>query len=635
MLSVVGFHAFPSWVQGGFIGVDIFFVISGFLISTIIFGNLKGNTFSFIEFYSRRIKRIFPALLLVLIASYAFGWFALLADEYKQLGKHIAGGAGFISNFVLWNERGYFDNTAETKPLLHLWSLGIEEQFYIVWPLLLWLAWKRRVNLLTITIVIGLISFALNTGTVRSDAVAVFYSPQTRFWELLVGSALAYATLYKKNVLTNHKHKLANAQSLVGAALIAVGVLVITKAWIFPGWWALLPTTGAALIISAGTQAWLNRAVLSNRILVWFGLISFPLYLWHWPLLSFARIIESEPPNREIRIAAVLISVALAWLTYRLIEKPIRFGKHSKPKAIALLLSMIAVGYVGYNAYKRDGLEFRQSVHNASLNPRVTNEFVGPLWKFTKSDLCLNRYPFKEAAEYGWWFCMASKDAPPTLVLLGNSNANQFYAGLANNTSLKHHSILSIGTCDPAKVDESQLTEEVTFSPCSGHRPLQQQKFIDNIVENLNSVRYVILAGLNRNPDWKYVSRLKERVDFLERHYIKVIIFTPNVDVDYDIRGCFSRPFKPNKRNCELHLEARRKLTEDFKPLVDQLSKTNPNVAFFDPNDLFCNNVRCSMLHNGMPLFRDEYHHISEYGSIELANIFTKWASTNIPALFR
>ena len=144
VLSVVGFHVFPYWINGGFIGVDIFFVISGFLISTIIIGSLERNSFSFVEFYARRIKRIFPALLLVLSACFVFGWFALLADEYKQLGKHIAGAASFILNFLLWNESGYFDTTAETKPLLHLWSLGIEEQFYIIWPFFLWFAWKQR-----------------------------------------------------------------------------------------------------------------------------------------------------------------------------------------------------------------------------------------------------------------------------------------------------------------------------------------------------------------------------------------------------------------------------------------------------------------------------------------------------------
>ncbi len=135
ILSVVGFHAFPEWVKGGFVGVDIFFVISGFLISSIIFGNLEKNTFNYYDFYARRIRRIFPALILVLVASYAAGWYLLLPDEFKQLGKHIAAGAGFVSNLVLWNEAGYFDKASYTKPLLHLWSLGIEEQFYIFWPL--------------------------------------------------------------------------------------------------------------------------------------------------------------------------------------------------------------------------------------------------------------------------------------------------------------------------------------------------------------------------------------------------------------------------------------------------------------------------------------------------------------------
>ena len=292
VLSVVCFHAFPALLKGGFIGVDVLFVISGFLISTIIFDNLERDSLSFVEFYSRRIKRIFPALLLVLTACFAFGWFALLADEYKQLGKHIAAGAGFVSNFVFWNESGYFDNAAETKPLLHLWTLGIEEQFYIVWPLLLWAAWKGRFNLLTLTLVIASISFALNIKGLHADAIATFYSPQTRFWELLTGSILAYVTLYKPNVGATKRQKLnthlnaiiytksaqtnentlRNVQSILGATLIGAALLIITKERHFPGTWALLPTLGAVLIISAGSQAWLNRVLLSNRLLVWFGL---------------------------------------------------------------------------------------------------------------------------------------------------------------------------------------------------------------------------------------------------------------------------------------------------------------------------------------------------------------------------
>jgi peptidoglycan/LPS O-acetylase OafA/YrhL len=387
VLAVVGFHAFPNWVKGGLVGVDIFFVISGFLISTIIFDSLERNSFSFLEFYSRRIRRIFPALLLVLIASFSFGWFWLFADEYKQLGKHIAAGAGFVSNFVLWNEIGYFDITADTKPLLHLWSLGIEEQFYIVWPLLLWAAWKTRVNLLTITLLVAIVSFALNINGIGKDAVATFYSPQTRIWELLAGSTLAWITLYKQTTFFKVKHRLyqwigvvvyaqaseangkmlRNVQSVFGVLLIGISFLVVTKGKSFPGWLAVLPTLGAVLIISAGTNAWANRTLLSNRVLVWFGLISYPLYLWHWPLLSFARIVESQSPSQEIRIVIVCISILLAWLTYRFIEKPVRFRLQGKSRTVILASLMVMIGCIGYNTYDRGGLPFRMQSESEFL----------------------------------------------------------------------------------------------------------------------------------------------------------------------------------------------------------------------------------------------------------------------------
>jgi peptidoglycan/LPS O-acetylase OafA/YrhL len=347
VLSVIGFHAFPSWIEDGFVGVDIFFVIFGFLISTIILENLDRGGFSFAEFYRRRIKRIFPALLVVLSACLIVGWFELLEDEYSQLGKHIAASAGFVSNFLLWSESGYFDSAAETKPLLHLWSLGIEEQFYIVWPLMLWLAWKRNFNLLLLIAAIAAASFALNVWQVRTHTVVSFYSPLTRFWELLIGSALAYLSLFKPESLKQFPFRNSDLLSGCGVLLLGICFLLVTKDRAFPGWWALLPTVAAALIISAGTQAWVNRKVLSNPVLVWFGLISFPLYLWHWPLLAFLRIFEDRP-TPLIRLVAIIISIVLAWFTYKLIEKPIRFGMHSAKMAYALAAVLAIVGSAGY-----------------------------------------------------------------------------------------------------------------------------------------------------------------------------------------------------------------------------------------------------------------------------------------------
>ena len=454
----------------------MFFVISGFLISTIIFSSLDRNNFSFIEFYSRRIKRIFPALILVLLSSYVFGWFQLLADEYMQLGKHIAGGSGFVSNFILWQESGYFDSAAESKPMLHLWSLGIEEQFYIVWPLLLWFSWEAEVESAhNGRIAVGLISFALNIVTVNTDVVAAFYSPQTRFWELMLGSFLAYITLYKE---WRVKASVSNIQSLFGAALIAGGLLLVNKEQAFPGWWAVLPTTGVALIIASGSNAWLNRAVLSNRFLVWFGLISFPLYLWHWPLLSFVRIVEATTPSRVMRITAVLISILLAWMTYRLVEKPIRFGNRSRAKVLVPLLLMIVVFGLGYNCYKQEG--FNGTGFRINERPEYHDYYSNspPEQKYFKSNGIAEKYrwecdlynetqiraresnqdPLKLIDEK----CIKRDDQYSNSVFIwGDSHGGHLYYGLKNHLPTEYQilQITSSGCLPDVDIKEPSTTD--------------------------------------------------------------------------------------------------------------------------------------------------------------------------------
>ncbi|MDM0060498.1 acyltransferase family protein [Variovorax sp. J22G21] len=346
VLSVLGFHAFPQWVKGGFIGVDIFFVISGFLISTIIFASLEGKGFSYGEFYARRIKRIFPALWLVMGATFAFGWYTLLPNEWKQLGKHMAAGAGFVSNFAFWGEAGYFDNAAETKPLLHLWSLAIEEQFYIFWPLLLGLAWRRKWRVLAVVGGVVAASFLLNVGTIHSHRTAAFYSPLSRFWELMAGGMLAYMRLHKPHMLVKHR----NVQAIAGFVLLALGLVLLRSSKAFPGWWALLPVLGTFYCISAGPQAWLNRHVLGSKPLVWVGLISYPLYLWHWPLLAFARIFEGKTPSDAVRAAAMVAAIVLAWLTWRFVERYTRQTTR-RPVMVGLAASLVAFVLLGLLAF--------------------------------------------------------------------------------------------------------------------------------------------------------------------------------------------------------------------------------------------------------------------------------------------
>lgn len=642
VLVVVGFHAFPGWVRGGFVGVDVFFVISGFLISTIILEGLGRGRFTIGGFYARRIRRIFPALVTVLLASLVAGWFLLFPDEYRQLGKHVAGGAAFVSNFVLWNESGYFDEAAELKPLLHLWSLGIEEQFYIVYPLLLWILWKRRWSFPWAIGTVAAVSFGINLLLTGSSPVAAFYAPQSRAWELMLGSLLAWMT-HARSPRRNdavptagegvvHAARVAladrsaNVRSLVGAFLLIAGLLTITPNRSFPGWWALLPVLGAVLLISGGPNGWINQRLLAHRALVAVGLISYPLYLWHWPLLAFARIIEGETPSREVRLAAIASSVVLAWLTYRFIERPFRFGAHARAKVLALVAGMLVIGLLGYRVYLSDGFENRPW---AAAAARVNAQFVGGSWKYEQNDTCLRQYPFADARSLAWWFCMKSSEAPPTLLLLGNSVANQSYPGITLNPLLRHHSVLSIGTCDPAF--DANPAES---GPCFGDRQVRQRAFIDRIVATTPSLKFVLIDGLRRQPDARYIALLKERIDFMERHGARVIVLTPHLRPRFEPKACFPRPLKPASRDCSIPLAERARLERDFEPLRQSIAASNPNVLFFDQNDVYCESGGCSHVRDGMPLDRDP-NHLSEHGSVLVYERFVEWARTHVPEILR
>lgn len=349
---VVVFHAFPESIPGGFVGVDVFFVISGFLISGILISALEERRFNLRDFYSRRIRRIFPALAIVLAACYLAGWYLLFADDYQRLAVHIRSGVLFMSNFTLWQEAGYFDAAAETKPLQHLWSLGVEEQFYLVWPLLLWLAWQAGVRPLRLIVVVLSASLLWNLISIRSDLVGTFYSPLTRFWQLLVGATLACVP-YEPGVRAawerlrpaepHVRRRLASATSATGVVLIAVAAVFLSNQTHYPGRWALLPTAGALLVVAGGPDAWLNRRWLAQPAAVWLGLISYPLYLWHWPLLSFSRVAYGATPPATVRGALVVASVALAWFTFALVERPIRFGSARRVAVAGLCTVMVAI----------------------------------------------------------------------------------------------------------------------------------------------------------------------------------------------------------------------------------------------------------------------------------------------------
>ena len=352
VLLVVGFHAFPSVITGGFIGVDVFFVISGFLITGIILHGLSAGTFSFIDFYARRTRRIFPTLIVVLLASWAMGWAVLQSDEYSRLLKHAGSGAAFVLNYVLASEGGYFDRVAESKPLLHLWSLGVEEQFYALWPFVLWCAWRLRQKLWLVIVLLCLVSFIWNLVNIQTKPIDTFYALQTRLWELMLGAGLAYINIFKPKLLPQTATT-KTLSSTLGLALIGSGVMQIDSTSAFPGWWALLPTIGAALLIASQSDGFINRRLLSLRWMVWVGLISFPMYLWHWPVFAFARIYYSSTPSYVVRIALIALSLILATLTYVAIEKPIRIRFKTNKVAAFFAAALMLIAALSFYQYSQ------------------------------------------------------------------------------------------------------------------------------------------------------------------------------------------------------------------------------------------------------------------------------------------
>ena len=324
VLGVIIYHAFPKALPGGFSGVDIFFVISGYLISGILYKGVREGGFSFREFYARRVRRLFPSLITLLLVALVFGKIILLNDEFEQMGKHVAAGTLFIQNMVFWSESGYFDIDATLKPLLHLWSLAVEEQFYIFFPPLLLLFWKRKWPMAPLLWILLAASFIGNIIMSYQAREGAFFVTTYRAWEFLGGSLLAWWHFGK-----NHEEEVpyGNWISLAGLLVLGLGMAFLSQADPYPGWRAILPVTGSLLLIGAGKQSLVNRYFLSHPAIVWIGLISYPLYLFHWPPLAFVHIVKGDHPDLSYILWALGIALALTLTTYYLIEKPIRFSK--------------------------------------------------------------------------------------------------------------------------------------------------------------------------------------------------------------------------------------------------------------------------------------------------------------------
>lgn len=635
VLAVVLYHAFPNVLPGGFVGVDIFFVISGYLISKIIWDDLATQHFSLKLFYMRRVRRIFPALTVVLLACLAFGWVILTPVEYAQLAKHIVGGAAFVANLVNWSEAGYFDVAADTKPLLHLWSLGVEEQFYLAFPLLLIYLWKKH-SAHTMQMLWGLVVASLCASVVFAhyDSVADFYSPFTRLWELMLGALLAQVPRVEErfSALSN------NAFAAIGVMLMVGAIVGLSARVTYPGAWALLPTLGAVALIMAGGSAWLNRWVFAASPLVAVGLISFPLYLWHWPLLSFARIMLSDTPPAGVRIALVLAAVVLAGLTYLFIERPVRSGPLKRRTIAMVFLGMVVVALLANHVRRHDGFASRKL---SMLNGDPATLVVGAD-KTRSSENCGVKKDEIELFQY----CFTSSPTPRS-ALLGDSKADALYHGLARESSVDAGWTMIGSVYPPGSVaTERQLREDsIALQTVIANPALQT-------VVWLVAVRKVFSVDEQtgffiRDPDGADIAdKLRtygEAISQLERAGKQVWFVLDNPTFP-DPRSCISGGATDSawlnqvlrrieNPRCTLRYSEHLAGTRPYRQFVQALQASHPNLHIYDPAPLLCDIAKdeCKIVRDGQFLY-SYGDHISDVANSFIAKDLLRQLSEAQPA---
>lgn len=634
VLLVIGFHAYPTMVPAGFVGVDIFFVISGYLISSKIAEELQHGSFSFFSFYGKRIRRIFPSLVVTLVCVVIIGWLVLLPVELKQLGKHALFSSFFLSNYVFWSESGYFDTGATVKPLLHLWSLGIEEQFYLLWPLFLWFFWKNRVSLFFASFVLVVFSLGYNLIAIQADKATVFFSPFSRFWELGAGAALAL--IKNKSCQTNSGfifysfvHILRSRfinwgrlclpwLSVTGLTLIGYSLFLITPQSAFPGWLTLLPVIGTVLIIAAGPTPLVNRVMLSNKVLVRIGVFSYPLYLIHWPLLSFQHIINHGDLTSQQALLLVSVSIVCAVVIYYLVEYPLRFKINKIKSTQFLIASMLFVFFISCAIFFSNKEMFFS--HDAVLAEKVAEQLV--IGKIKKPEA----FSFVQGA----FVLRSDGDFAGTVLFVGDSHATHYWHAMqgarerVRNKSLKPYSAayidLPIGEPVPAKFLADKSIHRIVFSYFWAYRYGSDK--VDYAARGAG-------LGPNRNvPFMKQMpaddmAQLDERIlsaaKSAQRNGKEVVFILDNpFGVEFDPFTFFKRSWMGYSLNIPNPL-ARTIAIERTEPIRSRIISIagKAGATIIDPMKTLCNGVFCPVVsEDGVLMYRD-YDHISPRASSE------------------
>ena len=636
VVAVIVFHFTASRLPAGFLGVDVFFVISGYLISGLVLTQVRAGSFSLTGFYLRRARRILPALLVMLFCVSLLALLILMPDELRKFAEQLVASIAFVPNLALLRDAGYFDASAYAKPLLHLWSLGVEEQFYFLWPaILVFIARRQRAARTWVWIAtLAAASFVLHLFIFRESPQASFYLPFTRFWELLVGALLAVAPTAPSSD-DARSQAFSSALSAVGVLLIG-GSMAMKPADLGP-FLAVAPVLGAAMFIAAGPRALLNRTAFSWRPIVYVGLISYPLYLWHWSLLSLLRIAlgDDQLPARLLRFLVFAIAVVAAILSYHLIERPVRRSGDLKRIGAWLGILMLGLGAGGLAVIGADGLPQRTSFTTdpfawpeTLLREKRCVAMYGQPADFAREELCIRN-------DYG---------RPPNIVLLGDSHANTFWPGV--RAAYADQSILNIGAAGCAYLRNTEFWNQDTPAR-RGTCPVLIGAAYRAITAD---TRLVILAARNTmyaaapaeyaeffdfpgighfdsldfpaaRPIEAFERSLARDLALLLESDREVVIVLQVPELNFSPRRCLqARPYERLLRKAEIHCSVPRaavaRRQSNYRAAIARVvsALADPDLHVVDPMDALCDAAECHVIIDGVLMYRDD-DHLSDAGS--------------------
>ena len=628
ILAVLLYHAYPKTVRGGFGGVDLFFVLSGYLIGGILFREIASQTFSLARFYARRVRRLFPALIVVLLSASLLGSVLLLPGEFKQFGSHLAGGVFFVENLILLHEAGYFDAASQTKPLLHLWSLAIEEQFYLAFPgLLLVLTRAGRHPIAGLTLLFAL---SLGLGAVHFPATDRFFTLPFRAWELLAGTLLA-GFQQQGFLFRPHRHRHLLSGLGFGLILLSLGLLRPKGELLNP--WHLTLVFGTLLMLVAGPTAGCNRILLGQRWVVALGLISYPLYLWHWVLLAFLHLSLPEP-SAWLRAGILLISLILAILTTRFVETPIRFGPRRTWHLPVVTIVLIALGGLGLVIYRADGFpsrftDPRQQQFGLDQRPKGRSACTGLL--------------------KGLSFCETIGAEPPKMALIGDSHSLHLVEGLKQiGVPLIHYGRHSCppffdtglgpgeSGCPPGRLNpalESVIANpEVPIVVLAGRFGVYWHGNIPKEGRMPAGIDFPLLGTGTLDNRSRFEQAARSTLERLRAAGKTVYLLVDVPELGFDPRMCV-HPLKSLRRDqshCGIPRDQYLRRREDYVQLFKALSTDLPGISWIDPIEVFCDSDVCHALSNDSVYYQDD-DHLSKAGSRRIAPLLKDALETKMP----